>query len=131
MPMRRRSILLLLVPLLAATVACAGGAAGDGTSGVEGHVTIGPQCPVMQVGTPCPDAPYVATVRVLRDGEVVATGLSGQDGSFRIPVAPGEYSVEGEPLEGNGIATTAAQPHVVVTTGGYTRVDLTFDSGIR
>lgn len=129
--MRRRSILLLLVPLLAATVACAGGAAGDGTSGVEGHVTIGPQCPVMQVATPCPDAPYVATVRVLRDGEAVATGRSGQDGSFRIPVAPGEYSVEGEPLEGNGIATTAAQPHVVVTTGGYTRVDLTFDSGIR
>jgi hypothetical protein len=127
--MRRLSILLLLV--LSATVACGDGAAGDGTSGIEGRVTIGPQCPVMQEGSPCPDAPYVATVRVLRDGASVATGRSGQDGSFRISVAPGEYVVDGVPLEENGIAMVRVQPRVVVTAGGYTQVDLSFDSGIR
>ncbi|MDP9327392.1 MAG: hypothetical protein M3P10_04210 [Actinomycetota bacterium] len=127
--MRRLSILLLLV--LSATVACGDGAAGDGTSGIEGRVTIGPQCPVMQEGSPCPDAPYVATVRVLRDGATVANGRSGQDGSFRISVAPGEYVVDAVPLEENGIAMVRVQPRVVVTAGGYTQVDLSFDSGIR
>jgi hypothetical protein len=127
--MRRLSILLLLV--LSATLACGDGAAGDGTSGIEGRVTIGPQCPVMQEGSPCPDVPYVATVRVLRDGATVATGRSGQDGSFRISVAPGEYVVDAVPLEENGIAMVRVQPRVVVTAGGYTQVDLSFDSGIR
>jgi hypothetical protein len=127
--MRRLSILLLLV--LSATVACGDGAAGDGTSGIEGRVTIGPQCPVMQEGSPCPDVPYVATVRVLRDGATVATGRSGQDGSFRISVAPGEYVVDAVPFEENGIAMVRVQPRVVVTAGGYTQVDLSFDSGIR
>jgi hypothetical protein len=127
--MRRLSILLLLV--LPATVACGDGAAGDGTSGIEGRVTIGPQCPVMQEGSPCPDAPYVATVRVLRDGATVATGRSGQDGSFRISVAPGEYVVDAVPLAEIGIAMVRAQPRVVVTAGRYTQVDLSFHSGIR
>jgi hypothetical protein len=127
--MRPLSILLLLV--LSAGVACAGGAAGDGTSGIEGRVTIGPQCPVLLEGSPCPDAPYVATVRVVLDGSEVATGRSAQDGSFRISVPPGQYVVEGEPLDGEGIAVATAQQHVVVTAGGYTRVDLSFDSGIR
>jgi hypothetical protein len=127
--MRRLWIMLLLV--LSAAVACAGGAAGDGSSGIEGRVTIGPQCPVMQEGSPCPDAPYVATVRVLRDGAEVVTGRSAQDGTFHIPVAPGRYEVEGVPLDGEGLVAATAQQHVVVTTGGYTRVDLSFDSGIR
>lgn len=129
--MRRLSILLLLVPVLSVTVACAQGAAGDGTSGIEGRITIGPQCPVMQVGSPCPDAPYAATVRVLRDGTEVATGRSDEDGSFRIPVAPGRYVVDAVPLDANGIATAGTQPRVVVSAGRYTRVDLSFDSGIR
>jgi hypothetical protein len=127
--MRRLWILLPLV--LSVTAACTGGAPGDGTSGIEGRVTIGPQCPVMQEGSPCPDAPYVATVRVLLDGDVVATGRSAQDGSFRIPVAPGEYTVDAAPPDENGIATVRVQPHVVVSYGGYSRVDLSFDSGIR
>ncbi len=127
--MRRLSILLLLVPAL--SVACAQGAVGDGTSGIAGRVTIGPQCPVIQVGSPCPDVPYQAKVRVLQDGAEVAAGRSDQDGSFRIPLAPGRYVVDAVPLDGNGIATAGAQPPVVVTAGGYTRVDLSFDSGIR
>jgi hypothetical protein len=129
--MTRSSILLLLAFVLSSAVACADGAAGDGTSGIEGRITIGPQCPVMQVGSPCPDVPFVASVRVVQDGDVVATGRSGEDGSFRIPVAPGEYVVEGVPPDENGIAVAQAQSHIVVTAGSYTRVDLTFDSGIR
>ncbi len=127
--MRRFCLPFML--LLATTTACADGAAGDGSSGIQGHVTIGPQCPVMQVGSPCPDVAYQARVRVLRDGAEVATGPSDQDGAFRIPVAPGAYVVDAVPLDGNAIATIGGQPHVVVTAGAYTRVDLTFDSGIR
>jgi hypothetical protein len=127
--MRRSTILLLLV--LAIPLACADGAAGDGTTGIEGRVTIGPQCPVMQAGSPCPDAPYEATVRVLRDGSVIATGRSTPDGSFHIAVAPGRYEVDAVPLEGNGIASAHPQASAVVTADGYTRVDLSVDSGIR
>lgn len=129
--MKTPPILVLLVSLLMAGAGCAQGAAGDGTSGVQGRVTIGPQCPVMQVGSPCPDAPSMATVRVLLNGEEVASGRSDEDGSFRIPVAPGEYTVEAVPVAQTGIVTTASQPQVVVTAGRYTRVDLSLDSGIR
>jgi hypothetical protein len=128
---RMRRLLIVLMLAVAAAVACAGGAAGDGTSGIEGRVTIGPQCPVIQEGSPCPDAPYVAPVLVLHDGAEVATGRSAPDGTFRIPVAPGRYEVEGVPLDDEGLVTATAQQHVVVSAGGYTRVDLSFDSGIR
>ncbi|MEP6476541.1 MAG: carboxypeptidase-like regulatory domain-containing protein [Actinomycetota bacterium] len=129
--MKTPPILGLLVSVLMAGAGCAQGAAGDGSSGVQGRVTIGPQCPVMQVGSPCPDAPSVATVRVLLNGDEVASGRSDEDGSFRIPVAPGDYTVEAVPVEQTGIVTTASQPRVVVTAGRYTRVDLSLDSGIR
>jgi hypothetical protein len=123
----RRLGFLLLVALAAG---CGGGAAGDATSGIEGRVTIGPQCPVMQEGSPCPDAPYPALISVTANGDTVEEGRSDADGVFRIAVAPGDYTVVAGPVDREGIAS-GTPVHVVVEPGVYTRVDLSVDSGIR
>jgi hypothetical protein len=119
--MRWSAVLLVIL-----SVACST----DATSGIEGRVTIGPGCPVLQQGSPCPDTPYAATVQVVADGRVVASGRSSDDGAFRVPVAPGTYTVRGIPLD-DGIATAPDVPGVTVRAGAFARADLSFDSGIR
>ena len=123
----RRLVLLLLV---VSAAGCAEGGAGEGTSGIEGRVTIGPLCPVEQEGSPCPDAPYSARITVTVGGDPVEEGLSGTSGAFRIPLAPGDYTVVAGPVDGHGIASGTPM-HVVVTSGAYTHVELSVDSGIR
>ena len=129
----RRSALatILLVPLLLG--ACARGSTGsdERSSGISGTVTIGPTCPVERPGSACPPVPFDATVRVLSGGEVVATGRSGSDGEFRIDVPPGTYTVDAQPSTSGGIAHASPVDGVVVRAGAFTRVDLSFDSGIR
>lgn len=120
--------LALLVVLAAG---CGATPAEDRGAGVEGRVTIGPQCPVVQEGSPCPDAPYVATVQLLADGEVVASVRSGEDGAFRIPAEPGAYTVRAEPSTPGDLASAPDVSGVTVTPGAFTRVDIVFDSGIR
>ena len=124
--MRRLPVLLLLV----ATVACGNGSAGDGDSGIEGRVTIGPQCPVEQMGSPCPDAPYEALITVTRDGDTVEQTRSNTDGTFRIPLDAGSYSVVAGPVDGSSLPF-GRQVEVVVKPGTLTHVDLSVDSGIR
>ena len=124
----RRFVLAFLVALAAG---CDATPAEDRGGGVEGRVTIGPQCPVVREGSPCPDARYIATVQLLADGEVVASVRSGEDGAFRIPVEPGEYTVHAEPSAPDGLASAPDVSGVTVTPGAFTRVDIVFDSGIR
>ena|SRR2546423_14912871 len=110
--------------------ACGRGSGGAASSGVEGRVTIGPTCPVERPDSPCPDAPYVARIRVLSGSDVVASGTSAKDGTYRIAVAPGTYTVEADPVSAGGIARSAPA-HVVVRAGAFSHLDLSFDSGIR
>ena len=124
--MRRLPVLLLL----AATVACGTGSAGDSDSGIEGRVTIGPQCPVEQMGSPCPDAPYEALITVTREGDTVEQTRSNTDGTFRIPLDPGTYSIVAGPVDGSSMPF-GRQIEVVVKPGTLTHVDLSVDSGIR
>jgi hypothetical protein len=124
--MRRLPVLLLL----AATVACGSGSAGDSGSGIEGRVTIGPQCPVEQMGSPCPDAPYEALITVTREGDTVEQTRSNTDGTFRVPLDPGTYSVVAGPVDGSSMPF-GRQVEVVVKPGTLTHVDLSVDSGIR
>ena len=70
------------------------GPAPSGDSGVEGRVTIGPMCPVVQQGTECPDAPYSAALVVEDErGREVARIESSPDGSFRVALSPGTYQL--------------------------------------
>ena len=124
--MRRLPVLLLLV----ATVACGNGSAGDGDSGIEGRVTIGPQCPVEQMGSPCPDAPFAALITVTRNGDAIDQTRSRADGTFRLRLDPGTYSVVAGPIDGSSMPF-GRQVEVVVKPDALTHVDLSVDSGIR
>jgi hypothetical protein len=125
--------LVLLIVLAALPAACAGEIDhGSVTSGIEGRATIGPLCPVEVVGSPCPDAPFVATITVRRaDGDPVTHAETGDDGRFRIPLPPGTYTIEAEPLPPGGIARMLPVDPVTVRSGAYTTVPISFDSGIR
>ena len=64
-------------------------------TGVEGVVTIGPTCPVVQVGQDCPDQPYAADLTVANPhGKIIASTSADADGQFRISLAPGDYVLE-------------------------------------
>jgi hypothetical protein len=96
---------------------------------VEGRVTAGPTCPVERADEPCPDKPVETTLRLLRkDGSVAATGKSGPDGTFRIPVAPGSYRLVADwPSRVGGCAPV----DVTVEQGRFTHADVSCDTGIR
>jgi Carboxypeptidase regulatory-like domain len=129
-----KRIPLLLVGLALAVSACAnpstGATSGTGTAGIQGKVLLGPMCPVQQAGSPCPDKPIVADITVTSlDGETVATGHSDEDGTFRISLPPGSYTVTAERPNG---AFGAGKPVTVdVTAGTYVHMNLLVDSGIR
>ena len=121
--------LLALVLLVAA---CGGGLERPppGT-GIAGTVTIGPMCPVVQEGTPCPDQPFQATIVILdEDGDEVTEFESAEDGTFSLRLPPGRYTVV--PQSPNaGAPPVAAEQEVEVRDGQYAHVDIQYDSGIR
>jgi hypothetical protein len=126
--MKRFGLLCVAILVLGA---CGRGSSGDASSGVEGRVTIGPTCPVERPDSPCPDAPLAATVRIMSGSDVVASGTSAKDGTFRIAVPPGTYAVEADQVSGGGIAHSVPLNDVVVRAGAFTHVTVTVDSGIR
>jgi hypothetical protein len=118
--------------LLLALAACArAGEPGGSGTGIRGEVVIGPTCPVERIESPCPPAPYAATVSVLRDALLVTTQRTGDDGRFVIPLPPGTYTLRAEPAQGGGIARQVPQPPVTVPASGYRTVTIRFDSGVR
>jgi hypothetical protein len=100
------------------------------TSGITGLVLIGPMCPVMRAGEPCPDRPFAATL-LIRDsqGFELCTVASGDDGRFQVALPPGSYEVV--PLAGASGLPFAAAQWVTVAPGQYTAVTVAYDSGIR
>jgi hypothetical protein len=124
-----------LVCLLLALILGSCGAAseeGDTVSGVSGRVLIGPQCPVEQVGSPCPDKPVAAEVRVFATGsyDVIASTRSDENGRFEIDLEPGSYDLLPVVSHTGGLPS-GARVQVAVHTGRHTRVTLMLDSGIR
>jgi hypothetical protein len=121
-----RWFLSLLVLTLSA---CVDAAPPDGRSGLEGLVTVGPQCPVVQ-GESCPDLPYAATLELQQAGILLVRFQADAQGKFRVAVRPGSYSLE--PLSPPGRALPAARPQAVtVLEGQFLQVAVVYDSGIR
>ena len=101
----------------------------EGENGIEGMVVIGPNCPVEQIGTECPDQPYQAMVRVMdENGREVTSFTSDSDGRFRVTLEPGTYTLQ--PENGNPFPQADSQT-VTVEAGQFTQVTIQFDSGIR
>jgi hypothetical protein len=100
-------------------------------SGIEGIVTLGPACPGPQSNVlPCPDKPYQATLVFLdSQGREQARVTSGTDGRYRVTLAPGRYTVV--PLNPSSGLPHASSVDATVSSGAYTTVNITYDSGIR
>jgi len=100
-----------------------------GESGVEGQVFIGPSCPVVEVGSECPDKPYQATLTIKNpQGEEILKIQTDAEGRFRIPLPSGKYVLH---PESEGRYPRAAEQEFTVTAGQYTQVIITYESGIR
>jgi Carboxypeptidase regulatory-like domain len=126
--MRRLSLVSLLVLLL--LTACASDEAAS-SSGVRGQVLLGPTCPVVQEGSPCPDEPLGGVeVRALADGEAIAQTTSGEDGRFELELPPGRYTLEAV-VGPDGPGMFAKPVAVTVTAGAFVEVVVPVDSGIR
>jgi len=127
--MKRLALIALVV-----AAACGGGRTMNtfADSGIEGTVTIGPQCPVERADSPCPDRPLAAEIRFVErvSGRVVTTARSGSDGRFRVSLPPGAYTLE--PVSPSSSGIPFGKPvEATVRAHAYTTVDVSFDSGIR
>jgi hypothetical protein len=95
---------------------------------VAGRVTAGPTCPVERVGHPCPPHLVLAKVEVRTGRAVVASTHSGSDGTYRLEVAAGTYTLVVVP---NGVFPRCAPRTVSVAAGGTVRANIICDTGIR
>lgn len=98
-------------------------------SGIEGQALIGPMCPVVQQGQECQEQPYQATLTVnSRNGVKIVQFQTDEQGRFRVPLVPGEYILH--PESPNAVPFASDQS-LLVETGRYTQIVVTYDSGIR
>ncbi len=123
-----RKLLLALVFFLAIS-GCGPSSTATPNSGIEGHVTIGPTCPVQRIDNPCPDKAYQATLTVLTpERKKVLQFQTDADGVFQVALEPGEYILH--PESPNVMPHAQEQPFTV-EVGKFTTVDVVYDSGIR
>ena len=98
-------------------------------SGVEGSVTIGPLCPVVQENVPCPDQPYQAELTIMTEsGRKVIRFQADEQGVFKVELAPGNYILH--PESPNGLPYAADIPFTV-EEHQFTQLEVSYDSGIR
>jgi hypothetical protein len=98
-------------------------------TGVAGVALVGPMCPVIREGTPCPDRPWEGTVVVRTpSGAEVARVDTDAEGRFAMDLPPGEYLVVSLTT---GVLPAPASVEVTVVAGQVAQVELLLDSGIR
>ena len=147
-PMMQRSVAFLVgAAVLLAAAACtpspAGGTAPPSPSpsasvtatiSVAGRVHAGPVCPVEQPGDPaCADRPVAGAVLVVTDaaGLEIARATSAVDGSFSVLLAPRDYVLVPQPVDGL-MGTAQPQPFRVAAGGAPPApLDVAYDTGIR
>jgi hypothetical protein len=130
--MWRPVVMLAVLAALAGCAVEAGGPSEQPNSGIQGRVLAGPTCPVEVETSPCPDRPVQATVRVLAASQgdpPVTTFRREEDGTFRVPLDPGDYLLVAE-VAGTGALSARPVP-VTVVQGAFAMVDVFLDTGIR
>jgi hypothetical protein len=102
----------------------------DGSSGIEGIAEADPQCPIVAPGAACPPAPVSREVAVVaEDGHELTRFRSANDGTFRVPLPPGDYTLR-EVVE-SGQPPSLKPVSATVPPGAFVHVVLLFDTGIR
>jgi hypothetical protein len=98
-------------------------------SGIEGLASLGPTCPGPQRQGQICERPYEATITVVdRQGRQVTQVRAAADGTFRVQLAPGAYTLR---PESPGLLPRASEQQVTVEPGKLTRVAIHYDTGIR
>jgi hypothetical protein len=130
-----RAVFFLATFAATATLACAGDddAPPERTSGIEGLVLAGPQCPVEEAGVLCPDQPLEAVIEIYSsDGsELITTTRSDADGRFYTPLDPGDYLLVPLPPDPGSPFPVAGEQQVIVRPNSTTEVAISYDTGIR
>jgi hypothetical protein len=101
-------------------------------SGIEGRAVITPTSPVLRANMPKPDpAPFETSLVVVTasEGREVARLKTGSDGRFRVSLPAGQYIVK--PQMESRRWPRGGEQEVTVTSGKFSQVTITFDSGIR
>ena len=100
-------------------------------TGITGQAVVGPTCPVVQAGQPCPEQPYQAMITVLdSSGREVTTFQTDTDGRLKINLAAGTYTLRPQSPQGMPLPMASDQ-EVIVIDGQFTDVLIQYDSGIR
>jgi hypothetical protein len=104
----------------------------DLDSGITGTVLAGPQCPVVDPNNPaCADKPLAATIIVRTPGGLLVTQFTSDDsGQFHVPLFPGTYTLDPQPVSASGFPRGVPQT-VTVEAGQFTEVTIEYDTGIR
>lgn len=130
---------LIALSVCAALAVCVGlsscgqalGTSTTGSSGIEGITEAEPQCPISAPGAVCPPKPVSKTIAVLdANGGEVTRFTSAHDGSFRISIAPGRYTLA-EVVGTAGTPPSLKPVTVTIPPGQFVHVALMFDTGIR
>lgn len=103
-----------------------------GGTGIVGHATAGPVCPVERPGDPaCLPRPVAEATIVVSDasGAEVGSVSTLPDGSFAFDLPAGAYVVQGRSVE--GLMGTPEPMSVSVEAGSLTTIELAYDTGIR
>ena len=124
------------IALPGAAMGFAGGGLAQGEptpleSGIEGQVVLAPACPGPAVPGQACAVPYETTIAVLDgQGTLAAEVRTGADGTFRVVVGPGTYMLRPAPAV-PGPFPWARSQEVTVEPGQFTRVTVTYDTGMR
>lgn len=104
------------------------------TSTIQGQVSIGPICPVEQVGVPCPVPPEAYTSREVilyaSDGVTIVKSMYFfTDGTYSFQVSPGTYVLD---IPKQGIGGSSELPKTfTVKPGDIINFNFSIDTGIR
>lgn len=98
------------------------------SSGLRGTVKQGPTTPVCAQNVPCDGLARGVTLVFARRGHVPVRARTRDDGTYRVRLAPGRYSVR---VAGSG-GVGGVKPAVVgVPSGRFAHVNFFVDTGIR
>jgi hypothetical protein len=113
-----------------AFVAVAVAATGGARSGLRGDVLIEPAFPRCSVGQPCTKPAAHVWLVFKRRGRPARRTLTSDDGSYRIVLRPGTYTVKSPVASPNKLAVVTPS-RVTVRRGRFLRVGFKIDIGIR
>jgi hypothetical protein len=104
-------------------------------SGVRGHVSSSPTCPVERVPREpnCAPRGFVAHLLIYRDADrrLVKRATTAKDGRFRVQLRPGRYWLAARPISGASLPRCDEPARVTVQAGRYASIRINCDSGMR